>query len=224
MAIPFATLTGIAIYRLHLVIPALGLWHADVDLAEATDVLGPQTLLLSGSSWSCAVIRAVDFAGIRSLRLVGGTAGWRKPVTALQYASAVGVPTATVLADAASLVGELPPVLDPSVATTVGKAFVRQSGPASLVLQQLEDLTILPQWWLDATGIVQTMPRPGTPIASQFDAQQVRGCAGWYRIATDSPGDWMPGRTFAGSTVSGTISRVEHRVAKGELWTEVLVP
>ncbi len=218
----FASLSGVAITQLHLVIPALGLWHADVLLAQAGDVSGPQVLLLSGSTWNCATVRAVDFAGARSVRVVGGAGGWRQNLPAKQYASPVGVPTVTVVSDAALAVGELPPVLDATVPPTVGNAYVRQSGAASGVLQDMQSRGVF-QWWVDATGIVQTMSRPSTPITSDFVAESVHGAAGWYRIATEFPADWQPGSTFASVTVSGTISRVEHRIEHGEFWSEAMV-
>lgn len=219
-AAPFAQLNGTPLTKLHLVIPALGIWHADVTASSPADMTGPQTLVLSGSTWTCATVRAIKFAGSRSARLVGGAAGWRKVVPALQYQSPVGVPTVTVMGDAAALVGELPPVLDASVPATVGTGFVRQSGPASLVLQQIVD----DDWWMDSTGVVQTMPRPATVITTEFSAEEVRGAAGWYKIATEDVGSWLPGAAFSGVTVSGSISRVEHRVDRLGLWTEVLVP
>jgi hypothetical protein len=225
MSGPFSQLNGLPIAKLHLVLPALGLWHADITLTQAVDVAAPQVLLLSGSTWNGAVIRAVDFSGERSVRIVGGTAGWRKSVPALQYSSttvAGGVPTVTVLSDVAALVQELPPVLDPTIPFSVGTSYVRQAGPASLVLQDLEDRGVL-SWWADPLGVVQTMPRPSTPPMMPFVAEQVRGAAGWYRIATEFPGEWMPGAVFQSATVGGIISRVEHRIDKGNLWSEVLV-
>lgn len=222
-ATPFAQLNGIPITKLHLVVPALGLWHADATLAQAVDITAPQVLLLSGSTWNCAIVRAVDFSGERSVRLVGGTGGWRKPVPALQYSSPAGVPTVTVLADAASLVQEIPPVLAPTVPPTIGTGYVRQAGAASLVLQDLQDRGVL-SWWLDPLGVVQTATRLPTPPVMPFVAEAVHGAPGWYRIATETPAEWAPGAVFLGATVSGTISRVEHRVDRGQFWSEVLVP
>ena len=219
---PFASIAGATIDRLHFVIPALGIWHADVSLSQAPSLSGPQTLLLAGSSWSCTPIRSIAFAGSTSARLVAGAAGWRKSVAPQQYSSPAGVPTATVLADAASLVGELPPVLAASVPATVGTGYVRQAGAASLVLQDLESRGVL-SWWVDAMGIVQTMPRPSPAITSSFVAEAVAGAVGWYRIATETPGDWQPGATFSGPTVSGTVNRVEHRISGLKFWTEMLV-
>jgi hypothetical protein len=223
MSAPFASLSGQTITKLHLVVPALGIWHADVLLSEAIDVSGPQVLVLSGSTWNCTAIRAVDFAGARSLRLVGGTGGWRQTLPAKQYASPAGVPTVTVVSDAAASVGEPPPVLDPSVSASLGTGYVRQTGAASLVLNDLQARGVL-SWWLDPTGIVQTMPRPSATVSSPFVAESVHGASGWYRIATEFPADWQAGSRFAGVTVSGIVSRVEHRIERGQFWTEVLVP
>jgi hypothetical protein len=222
-ATPFAQLNGIPVTKLHLVIPALGIWHADVTLTQAIDVTAPQLLLLAGTTWTGAVVRAVDFSGERSVRIVGGTGGWRKTVPALQYASPIGVPTVTVLADVAALVQEIPPVLDPTVPPVLGTGYVRQLGPASLVLQDLQDRGLL-SWWMDPFGVVQTAPRLPTPPVLPFVAEAVRGAAGWYRIATETPIEWMPGVLFASVTVTGTVSRVEHRVDRGHFWTEVLLP
>jgi hypothetical protein len=216
----FAELNGTPISKLHLVVPALGLWHADVVLVSTADLTGLQTLVLSGSTWKGTPIRAVNFSGSRSVRIVGGAAGWRKKVSALQYSSPAGVPTATVVNDAASLVGELPPVLDPSVPQTVGTGYVRQAGPASLVLQHV----VGDFWWVDPGGTVQTMPRPSTAIKSAFVAEDVRGAPGLYRVASEFPGQWLPGATFSGPTVSGTISRIEHRIDRGKIWSEISTP
>ena len=221
---PFATLSGVQVVKLHLVVPAQGIWHADATLATDDEIDGPQTLILSDSTWQCAVVRAVSFSGQREIRLVGGTGGWRKAVPALEYQSKIGVPTQTVIADAAALVQEAPPVVDASVATSVGNYYVRQRGAASLVLWDLLTAAVLGTWWMDQTGLVQTAARDTSSISSEFVAEQVAGAAGWYRIATESPGDWMPGRAFAGPTVNGTVSRVEHRIARGRFWTEVMVP
>ena len=162
--------------KLHLVVPAQGIWHADATLATDDEIDGPQTLILSGSTWQCAIVRAISFAGQRAIRLVGGTGGWRKAVPALEYQSKIGVPTQTVIADAAALVQEAPPVVDASVATSVGNYYVRQRGAASLVLWDLLTAAVLGTWWMDQTGLVQTAARDASTIC-----QRVRGRAGCGR-------------------------------------------
>jgi hypothetical protein len=218
---PFASLNGAALQRCKLTLPYAGIWHADVDVADDALPLpaGPQLLVLAGVSYTCAVIRAIDFAGKREVRLVGGTGGWRKSIPAKDYASPAGVPTSVVLADAASAVLEAPPVLDPTVTPTLGPSWERQAGTASLVLWAILSLG----WWMDPTGVVQTAPRLPTPITSYFDAVTVQGAPGRVLIATETPGDWTPGRTFVGPTVSGTVNRVTHTAESSSFRTEIMV-
>lgn len=213
----YANLSGIPVIAASLVVPFAGIWHADVVLAQETDVAGAQVLSLAGSTWNCAYVRAIDFAGRRGVRLVGGNGGWRTAVPAKQYLSASGVVLSMVMGDLASLVQEIPPVLDASLSPTVGGAFVRQAGLASLVLQQL-----LGDWWMDPTGVVQTVPRAATAITSDFVAMDVAGASGRYIIATESPGDWVPGSTFVGPTVSGTVNLVRHMLTADTIRTEVM--
>ena len=214
----FATLSGTPIYEAHITWPYAGLWHADVLLTEAIDATGPQVLLFDGEPWACAIVRAIDFAGARGVRLVGGAGGWRTTIPAKQYGQGV-VTTQHVLTDAALAAGEIPPVLGPLVPLTVGSGYCRPNDCASYVLQEF----LGDAWWLDSTGTVQTIARPPTPIASAFSALAVKGAQGRYEIGTDSPNDWIPGATFLGPTVSGTINRTMHTLTRGTLRTEVLI-
>lgn len=215
----WATLNGVPVTRATLMLPYTGIWHADVSLDRPIDTTGPQILQIGTSSaWTGAVVRAVDFAGVRRLRMVGGTGGWRTSVPFQQYASPVGVPTVTVLADVAALVLETPPAVDPSLAPTVGTAFVRQAGLASLVLNQVCG----DQWWMDSTGVVQTSIRLPTPVVTPFSIEDVDGAWGRYVVQTESPGDWAPGATFISPTVSGTVSRTMWMVDANGLRLEIL--
>lgn len=213
----FADLTGVMVTAMRLVVPWSGRWHADVSLIGTTDVSGMQTLNFIGVPWSCAYVRAVDFAGQRGVRVVAGRGGWSQSIPAKQYGQGT-ITTQTVCADAAVACGEVAPVIDASVPSTVGSAFCRQAGAASLVLQQV----LGDAWWTDTTGTVQTKPRT-SQVTSPFIATQVVGAEGWYEIATESPSDWMPGASFSGPTVSGTVSRLTHVIGRDTLRTEVLV-
>lgn len=220
----YADLSGNPVISCVLSIPLTGIWHADVVLATAPPSLtGPQVLTLAGSTWACTPIRVIPFAGRTEARLVGGAGGWRSTVAAKQYASPAGVSLPMVLGDIASLIGEIPPVLDPSLAPTVGTAFVRRAGLASLTLQRLTVMRVLTNaWYMDSTGTVQTSVRPSTPITSTFTVENVKGASGRYVIATESPADWAPGATFSGPTASGTVDIVRH-VLKGDTFrTEVM--
>ena len=219
MSIYYADLTGVPIFALALTIPMAGNWHADVSCDVAIDIAGPQVLTLAGSAWVCTPIRAIDFAGRRMLRLVGGQAGWRKPVPFKQYSAPGGVPTSIVLSDAATFVQEPPPVVDPSVSPTLGTGYVRQAGIASLVLQGI----LGDAWYMSPSGIVQTAPRIPTPVVSPFTVIDVRGASGRYLIGTESPGDWQPGVPFVGPTATGTVNLVRHVLTDSQLRTEVMV-
>lgn len=210
----YASLSGTQIIHGTITIPFSGILVADVVLSEPKDVTGLQTLRLSDQQFSCTVIRAINFAGARGVRLLGGAAGWRAAVKPKQYGSwGVAVQMSVVLNDAASEVGEKILVATDRVLT----GYVRPGVAASFVLNQL----LGPTWWMDPDGVVQTKPRDVTPIASDFIAESVMGAAGIWKIATETVHDWSPGRSFKGPTSSGTISRVEHKVSKGTLRTLV---
>ena len=220
----FASLSGLPIVAAVVVLPYSGIWHADIRLDRAIGPsAGPQILTLSDLVMPCAVVRSVDFTGARSLRVVGGTGGWRTVVPPLQYQSPTGVPVALVAGDAAALVLEAPPIVGPTVAPVGGPTFVRQGGVASLVLQSL----FADGWWTNPlTGVVQVTPRLPTPIVAPFDLLEANGARGIYRIA--SQGDiltpWVPGATFLGPTMTspGIVNRVTHIVEGARVRTEVL--
>ena len=221
----FASLSGMPIVAAIVVFPWAGVWHADIRLDRVPPVppTGPQILTLSDLVMPCAVVRAVDFTGARSMRVVGGTGGWRTAVPPLQYQSPTGVPVALVASDAAALVQEVPPVIGPTVSPTTGPTFVRQGGAASLVLQSL----FADGWWVNpSTGVVQVTPRLPTPIVAPFDLLDASGQRGIYRVA--SQGDiltpWVPGAKFLGPTMTspGTVNRVTHTVEGARVRTEIV--
>ena len=226
----FASLSGVPVVACALTVPYSGIWHADVTLDRVlpAPLVGSQVLALAGSTWACAVVRVGDFAGVRKARLVGGTGGWRRPVLVPPppFTSPLGVPIALVLATAAGLATEAPPNLAGYVGSPLlgspplGGSYVFQAGPMSLVLQDL----LGDDWWIDATGTVQVAPvRPPTPILSPFTCIDFRGDEGIATIATDAVGDWTPGATFLGPTISGTVSRVTHYLRHDGLRSEVMI-
>jgi hypothetical protein len=228
----FADLSGVPVVAARLTVPYSGIWHADVTLDRAlpAPLVGPQVLTLAGSMWACAVVRTGDYAGIRKARLVGGMGGWRTAILAAELpaplVSPIGVPITLVVSLASVLSGEIPPNLAGYTGSPLlggpplGGAYVFQAGPMSLVLQDLFG----DDWYLDPTGAVQVAPiRPPTPVISPWVATAYDGAAGIVEVATDSPGDWMPGATFIGPVVSGSVSRVAHVLKSGSLRSEVMV-
>lgn len=234
----WASLGGNRIVFGVLCIPYRGVWDADVVLAT-TQVLPPLSVLTVGDlSMVCAVTRQVAFAGQTSARLVGGTAGWRKPVAARAYQKPSGVPLSIVLGDAASDCGEVvsPLAMTTAQNTSLGSFAIREAGPVGRTVLRM---WCEPLWWVDQSGMLQlgdraTTPASGNPIdvvhlgpiASHFDAEKYYEGQNKYRIATEVVSDWMPGRTFSNANipVPQTVSLVTH-LFNGDGWhrTDVLV-
>ena len=77
-------------------------------------------------------------------------------------------------------------------------------------------------WYVGFDGITYAAPRPAGVVANRYMTMDVSQPAGAYTLATDSPGEWLPGRTFAGPSTSGVISRVQHMIENATLRTQVL--
>lgn len=210
-----ATLANVNVKHAEIHVPASGLWHLDVALQNADDVgTAPMQFVFQTFTLSCAPVRSINFAGSRGLRLVAGKGGWRVTIPPRQYAGSVSL--STVTADAAAAVGESAPVLATDVA--LGTAYVRSQGPAVRVLD------LLPLWWADFTGTVQSKARDASAIASPFTLLDVDRAVGKVTIATDTIGDWTPGRTFSTTALSGTIGRVMYVIDENRVRVEAFLP
>jgi len=121
-----------------------------------------------------------------------------------------------VIQDAASLVGEPAPVI--AIDQSLGNGYVRSQGPASRVLD------LLPLWYADFTGVVQSASRTTTPITSNFTLMNVDRTMGRVVVASDSIADWTPGRTFQTDALSATIGRVMHAITGSEVRTYAFTP
>ena len=210
----FAGLDDIPIMRGQVTIPAYGIWHADLWLDREVALSGQVRLALADISALATVVRVIGFLGQTGVRIVGGYGGWRTSVPGLQYAAATGLSLRTVLAHTAADVGELVDAAD----TAIGTAYVRAVGPASRVLQSL----IPGAWYVGFDGVTYAAPRPAGVVANRYMTMDVSQPASAYTVATDSPGEWLPGRTFTGPSTSGVISRVQHMIENATLRTQVL--
>lgn len=202
----WASLNGDRVISGSVTVPSAGVWAADVLLAISSPIPTSCVLTLGDLVLRGTAVRAADFAGSRSVRLVGGGGGWRQAVTARAYQSPAGVPLSMILRDLALEVGE---AVNVPVDYPVGTAFVREAGPASRVLRQLVGAA---GWWMDPAGVTQVGPRLPGLIASDFTVIHYSGGKGTFEIATETLADWVPGRSFMGPTMSApaTISTVRH--------------
>ncbi len=195
---------------------ALGVWYADLLLDHVATVSGKQTITLGGLVMQGTSVIDGAFTGSTRVRILGGNAGWRNVVPAKSYQHDLGVTKSTVLGDVAKAVGETVSVASDGI---LGTAFVRQSGPASRVLNQVGDF-----WFIRPDGVTQIGPRDGNRILSAFDVISAQLALGQLVVATDNPEEWVPGRRFSTPTISErTVSACMHKIDKDAVRTEVWV-
>lgn len=201
-----------------VMIPLYGTWVADLHFADVTAIPSTPSALTAGDlALVGTAVRSAGFAGARSARVVGGSAGWRRDVTHRAYA--FGPTASMVLADAATEVGERVVVVNDR---SLGGQWTREPGPASRVLAMLAGSL----WWMDATGTTQVGGvRSPALITSPFVVMTRAGASGHVQIGTDTLADWMPGRTFIAPTIATplTVRMVRHHFDRdGIARTEVL--
>lgn len=186
--------------------PTFGAWSADLEvnsLALLPTGARALTVVVGDLTAKATVIRQAIFAGSLRARIVGGGAGWRKVVPARGYSHEAGVKLSSVLADAARECDELIAVATDRV---VGLHYTREEAKAENVLE----LELDGQWWVDLNGITQTSARSSAAIVNPFTVVTRSGALGRCEIATDTIAPWQPGRTFTTLTVPDvqTISSV----------------
>lgn len=157
---PYAHVNGHEVTNVELHVPPLGPWFADVTFERAPDVEGAVTLALGALELSGTI--AVHFEGTRGLqrmsRIVAGAGGWGTLLPPKAYHNDARVKARTVAEDAAREAGETLGDFAPAE-ERVGIDYVRQSGPASRVL---EDVIGARAWWVDMAGATHVGEREST--------------------------------------------------------------
>lgn len=180
--------------------PFYGTWSADIALAEAKEIPDAVTVVVGDLTLNGTVVRRGDFAGSRTMRIVGGGAGWRKPLPAKGYSHPAGVKLSSVLNDAARESGER---IEIATDRSIGSHYSRDAfggGQAERVLKILLD----DKWWMDPSGVTQTKERPSDPIVTPFTVISWIASKGQFEIATETIAPWQPGRTFTAPNAPGT--------------------
>lgn len=189
MGLNSATMNGTRVTTARVDIPAWGCWYADVALdGEVTIAPGTAaTLVISDLTLVGTVLSGGPAKGRSDYRVVAGKGGWGQTIGRESYATDDGVKLATVLGDAARLVGEtLAPI---SRSFTVGPAFTRVEGPAAHLLERLA-----PQaWYIDEAGTTRLGRRAAAPykdVATHGPVDHARRTVtlAAERIATILPG------------------------------------
>ena len=197
-----------------LLIPATGLWTADVYLATAASLSGPATVTIGDPSTNPnslslvgTIYRSDQYGEQTRARIVAGNGGWRTTIPAQGYGSPNGVTLAHVLGDAATAAGE---VAGPMPSGSVGQAYARFGSidtVAADVLWDLFDQDLLQGWYVDPTGKTQFTPWPsGISITTPFIPTDQKPDHGRIWIATEDYASWMPGVTFTHPILTGTYT------------------
>lgn len=206
----FATVAGLQVVGGALLMPLIGAWTADLQLATQQQITGAVTVVIGNLTLAGFVYRSESYGGQVRARLVGGYGGWRKgPGDGLVpqgYGSNQGVKLSTILQDAASACGEQVNVF---ADVTIGQAFVRvafATSVASDVLWQMLALGYITAWYVAPSGVTMTGPWPLITVSTPFDVTDQRPDEGVVIVATEDYASWMPGATFTSPLLDGSYT------------------
>jgi hypothetical protein len=212
----FAEINGNRASSASIVLPYQGIWHADIELDQAVTLSGLVTLTVSDMVLKGSIYRQGTFLNSSSIRMVGGYLGWPKKTTAKEYRSSFGVKFSVIAGDAARETGEK--IFIPSD-FSVGEFYERQAEAAVRVLDTFADI-----WWMREDGVTVIGDRAQPIITSAFDVMSdgTSLAMGKITIATDKPGDWLPGVKFSSPTLAQKqASAIIHKLTKDKLRTEI---
>lgn len=219
MAALYSELSGNRIVDGRVVVPSWGPWHADVTIDREVSLAATGLTLIVGNLVAlCSVWRtSIPYQGRTRVRLVGGANGWGRSIADKGYALSGGVKLSLVLGDLARATGETVAVGEDR---RLGTHYLREAGPANRHLN-----TLVPgAWWVDFAGVTRTGVRASTGITSSFAMTSFDGARRVAVVASESPVDFVPGRTMRGFTLGATLTLagVTHVLSRGALRTEVL--
>jgi hypothetical protein len=218
------TLGNEQLSRAYVQLPQYGVWNAQVKLAKKKELqVGSAVALQVGDLTLQGTVRSGGtFFEVSEYLIVGGADGWSKPVKRRAYRADNGVRMSTVANDLAVDAGEKI-MLEPGTERTLGYAWSRPEGIASLALGDLQRA-----WWVDAAGVTHLGPRPASVVPSRvkvavssFDPTFPRLFLG---IPDDTVSPFQPGVTLSGQglpspfKVSSVEIRVNDRRVSLELW------
>jgi len=178
--VTYSTIDGHPCARVEVHVPAVGPWWADVDCTEAPSLAGAVVLVVGALELRGTVdAGAAGTFGLQArARVVAGGGGWGSLLAAKAYHNDAGVSALLVAQDAAREAGEVLGAFSPAVAR-LGVDYVRQSGPASRVLEDVIGAGV--EWWVgyDGATVVGARPEVAAPAGAYelVDADPRSRCA-----------------------------------------------
>lgn len=183
-----------------IVMPARGVWFADVDLDPDDTAATPSgRVALALNTSSPPLVGTVDprssgrFVKSVQLRIVGGGGGWDKPVAAQHFHNDAGIPSPIVYAPTGAEVGET--VVDPEP-ISLGVDFVRSAGPASRVFGERD-------WYVDPLGVTQVGARAAATPDKSLEILSYDPNANRLEVSCDEL--VLPGTRFTDARFDGEL-------------------
>jgi|HubBroStandDraft_1064217.scaffolds.fasta_scaffold03928_3 hypothetical protein len=202
----FSAVNGYQIVCGSLVIPLVGVWTADLTLANAPTLSGKVSVTIGNLTLAGTVYRSEQYGNQVKCRLVGGAGGWRSSIPVQGYGSSNGIMMSTVLNDAAAACGETVNVANDQ---SIGNGYARVSfdtSVASDVLWHMIDLGFMPAWYVDVNGTTQNVAWPSSTVGTPFLPTSQHPDQGMIEIATEDYASWLPGCSFSHPLLSGTYT------------------
>ena len=196
-----AELSGHRVIECRVQLPAWGVWWADVVTDDSAALSGAVSLKLADLTLEGTVVSGGPWEGRSHYRICAGRGGWGRPIPAKGWANDAGVKRATVLADAAAAAGE---VLEGIPAGTVGTAWERLTGPASLSLQLLHPEA----WHVGVDGVTRIGLRSAVPYQGKATRLPSDPALGKLELAADAVAELVPGVVVDGMEAVDVVHRL----------------
>ncbi len=180
----FAAISGHRLTALHVCVPNVGAWFVDCDLDSQVELSGRVEITIGTLSLKGTVVPRLSgsFGLATKVRVIAGGAGWAKSVAPKHYHNEAGVKALTVLSDAARSVGETIAGTPPQ--DRVGIDFVRRSGPASRVLEQVLGSS---PWYVDYAGVTRVGAQVEREVSGTYELLSYDPRAQLVTLAVDDP-------------------------------------
>lgn len=171
---------GLAATEVHIHVPAIGVWYADVDFADDASTLPTAafacSITIANEDTTATFVGTIvperdgAFGLRRRARIVGGGNGWGKALSARSYHNDARVKGSLVAQDAAKECGEKLP--DASALAPLGVDYIRpafERGVPATAARTLEDACRGVPWWVGYDGVTRVGARtPPVPAADAY--------------------------------------------------------
>lgn len=183
-----STIAGRRVTHARVNMPAWGAWHADVAIDGDHELSGSVELKIADLTLTGTILSGGPSKGRSHFRMVAGAGGWGRVLRAKSYTTDSGVRLQTVLGDAATEAGETINLGSRST-ERIGSAFVRQEGPAGLVLGLLAE----DAWYIDEGGTTRLGRRATATLTAKATRVQTDPARRTVTLAAESISTILPG-------------------------------